>query len=537
MSKLPKLTLALIACCLASFLHGKSKPLNVLYIMTDDHAATAVGAYGSRLAPLNPTPTLDALAADGILFNNCFSTNSICTPSRASILSGQYSQTNGVLDLDIAMPADKQHLPVEMKKLGYQTAIIGKWHLNVQPNFDYWKVLVAKGEQGTYFDPVFIEKGMKYGKHTHKGSIPTLKSKGHSSDVITDNTIEWLENGRDKSKPFFLMHHYKAPHDMFENAPRYDSYLEDTFIPEPASLYADPTWGSAGTRGHNDEMRNRIGSSVSKRHDQRSYVDNFLENPPSDAHAATSQSYQTYLKRYLRCVKGVDDNIARLFEYLKENDLWDNTIIIYTTDQGMMLGEHDLQDKRWIYEESIHMPFIVRHPNMKERGIRSDMVVNNVDFTATLIELVGGEAPEYMQSRPFAKTIETGKDIEGWKQETYYRYWMHLIHHDIPAHFGIRTDRYKLVFFYGTHYQPERMGEKAFHWIEDSNVLIDTPVSWELYDLKNDPTERVNLYDNPEYKQVIQKLKIQLKDLREELGETDEGYPHIQALIEENWDA
>ncbi|MFC0536824.1 sulfatase [Pelagicoccus mobilis] len=528
--------LVLIAAVALGENTAKAKPLNVLYIMSDDHAAHAVGSYGGRLSGLNPTPVLDSLADEGLLFENVFVNNSICIPSRASIISGQYPQTNTVLDLDTKMPFERQYLPNVFKDMGYQTALIGKWHLGVEPDFDYWKVMVAEGEQGTYFDPDFQEIGMTFGGTRDHPDLPVIKTKGHSSDVITDLTLEWLENGRDKKKPFFLMHHYKAPHDMFENAPRYDEYLEDEIIPEPSSLYSDPYWGSEGTRGYGDGMRDRIGTSVSARHNQRHYVDLLNGGPTTNPAKDTFDAYQTYVKRYLRCVKGVDDNLNRLFEYLKKEGLWENTIIVYTSDQGMMLGEHDLQDKRWIYEESIHMPFIVRHPKAKYSGLRNDMMISNTDFGPTLIELAGGKVPSQMQGRSFASVIETGKADEKWDDAVYYRYWMHMIHHDVPAHFGIRTKEYKLIFYYGRHYDEERMGTKAFHWLEKSNLIDQTPVAWELYDMVNDPEERVNLYGKDGYEDVTRELKQRLKKMREDLNETDEGYPKLQAIIDTHWD-
>lgn len=502
---------------------AKERP-NILYIMSDDHTSQAVGVYGGRLARLNPTPNLDKLAKDGMVFENAFCTNSICTPSRASIMTGQYSQTNGVLDLDGALPAERQYLTKELKKLGYSTAIIGKWHLHDEPQaFDYYKVLDG---QGNYFDPEFKEKG--------KGEWPgnKVQYKGHSTDVITDLTIEYL-NGRDKSKPFFLMHHYKAPHDMFEYAPRYADYLKDVEIPEPASLYAQPYFGSEGTRGTNDSLIHYIGTSVSNRNVHRNYVQYYL-NDSISGKEATHLSYQRYLKDYLRCVKGVDDNLQRLFNYLKKEGLWENTVIIYTGDQGMMLGEHDLQDKRWIYEESMRMPFIVHYPNMVDKDSKTDLLINNTDFAPTMIALAGGTAPDYMQGKSFVNTLK-GKPETDWRTATYYRYWMHIIHHYVPAHFGIRTKDYKLIFFYGKHYmQPEQFSD--FYWATQY-VGIDknTPPAWEFYDLRNDPEELHNRYDDPEYQGVIADLKIELEKAREELNETDENYPDIQKIIDENW--
>lgn len=506
--------------------------------MSDDHTYNAIGAYQQRLASVNPTPVLDELAAGGMLFTNVFCTNSICTPSRANIMTGQYSQTNGVLDLDGRLPLERQYLPKEFKKLGYQTAVVGKWHLKDAPEaFDYYNVLPV---QGKYFDPVlFTREG---GDTTYlvnftagvKREISGTKYKGHSSDVITDLTLDWLENKREKNQPFFLMHHYKAPHDNFEFAPRYSDYLANTFIPEPKSMYHQPNFGSEAVRGKNDSLIHEIGTSVSDRHKYRSYTTQYnIKKTPRDS--ATSEAYQEYLKRYLRCVKGVDDNLKRLFDYLKTNDLWDNTIIVYTGDQGMMLGEHDYMDKRWMYDEAMRMPFIMSYPNGIKSGSQSNLLINNTDFAPTLLELAGGKTPDYMQGKSFVNTTQ-GTAEENWRTFTYYRYWMHLVHHDVPAHFGIRSKDYKLIFYYGDHYLPEKKGTGTMWWLKESFKIRPTPVAWEFYDLKKDPQEINNVYDNPAYQEIIQEMKVALKQQREKLGETDAAFPHLAARIKANWE-
>ncbi|MEN0050792.1 MAG: sulfatase-like hydrolase/transferase, partial [Bacteroidota bacterium] len=455
----------------------KHTPPNIIYIMSDDHAYNAVGAYDQILSSVNPTPVLDELAANGMLFTNVFCNNSICTPSRASVMTGQYSQTNGVLDLDGHLPQERQYLPQEMKKLGYQTAMIGKWHLKDAPEaFDYYNVLPV---QGKYFDPILYtrEEGerkevIKFGKDI-KREVNVTAYKGHSSDVITDVALNWLENKRTADQPFFLMHHYKAPHDEFEYAPRYESHLADVKIPEPISLYSQPDFGSEALFGENGELINRIGTSVSDRHTYRNYVDQYkIEVEPKDS--ATSLAYQQYLKSYLRCVKGIDDNLKRLFDYLKANDLWENTIIIYTADQGMMLGAHDLIDKRWMYDESMRMPFIMHYPKLLKGKQKSDLLINNTDFAPTMIELAGGNVPNYMQGKSFAKVLG-GETPEDWREGTYYRYWMHLVHHDVPAHFGIRTNDYKLIFYYADQYDPSYNGRGSMWWKEESYPIGPTP--------------------------------------------------------------
>jgi arylsulfatase A-like enzyme len=501
----------------------KNKP-NIIFIMSDDHASQAIGVYGGRLTKLNPTPNIDALAKEGMLFKNAFVTNSICTPSRASILTGQYSQTNGVLDLDGQIDPSQEYLPMVMKKLGYTTAIIGKWHLNNEPSaFDYYKVLE---NQGTYFNPSFFEKGKGVWLKNE------VKTTGYSSDVITDITLDYLKN-RDKSKPFFVMHHYKAPHDMFEFALRDKNYLSNVEIPEPASLYFQPNFGSEATMGKNGKMRELVGSSVSEKHLKRNYV-NMLLNDTASGKIATHLAYQEYLKRYLRCVKGIDDNLGRLFDYLKKEGLWENTIIVYTSDQGMMLGEHDMIDKRWMYEESMRMPFIMHYPKMIKAGSETDLLINNTDFAPTLIELANGKKPAYMQGMSFINTLE-GKEEKKWRTATYYRYWMHNIHHWVPAHFGIRTKEYKLIFYYAKHYLPEAEWNQ-FYWSEDmKSIGWNTPVAWEFYDLKNDPEELNNKYKDPKYKTIIASLKEEILKQRTDLNETDSKYPEIQKVIDVHW--
>lgn len=485
---------------------NRSKVPNILYIMSDDHAAHAISAYQSRLAKVAPTPNIDRLAKEGILFENCFCTNSICVPSRATILTGQYSQTNGALDLGGRLEPERQYLPKLMKQAGYETAMIGKWHLKQEPGgFDYYCVLPG---QGSYFNPILRESGGQWPKNEKRFARYDSR---HSSDVITDTSLKWLKS-RDRSKPFFLMHHYKAPHDNFENAERYDWLFDDVDIPEPVSLWRQPDHGSQATEG--------MGTSIGKRNKRRNmgmhmFVDQSL---PDEQYKRTA--YQRYLKKYLRCVRGIDDNLGRLFAYLEKTGQMDNTVIIYTSDQGMMLGEHDYIDKRWMYEESMRMPFLVRYPRMIKPGTRTDEIINNTDFAPTILELAGLKAPGYMQGRSFVPLLR-GKTPADWPKSTYYRYWMHMAHHDNPAHFGVRTKEYKLIFFYGLNYK--KGGHKP------------TEAGWELYDMKNDPHEMNNLYGEPGYAAVVKELKAELLRLRRKYNETDAKYPHIQKVIDEYW--
>lgn len=513
------LALSLLSC--SRIVKERQKP-NILFIMSDDHTSQAFGIYGSRLAALNPTPNLDMLAREGLVFDNVFCNNSICTPSRASIITGQYSQTNGVLDLEGGISSENQYLPLEMKEAGYLTAMIGKWHLKNEPAaFDFYNVLPG---QGRYYNPRTREKG--------QGQWPdNLKQhQGHSSDVITDLSLDWLRN-RDKSKPFFLMHHFKAPHDLFQNAKRYDSYLENIEIPEPESLYEAGNHGSIATRGINDSLRHIIGASVSRRCNAWGLGTRLKINDSLPEPEYTHEVYQYFLKRYLRCVKGVDDNVKRIVDYLKEEGIYDNTVIIYTADQGYYLGEHDYFDKRWMYEEGMRMPFFVRYPETIKPDRRSNLLINNTDFAPTLIELAGGEVPDYMQGMSFKRTLE-GKKEHGWRTETYYRYWMHMAHYlGNPAHFGIRTMKYKLIFFYGVDYEDP---PRTDYWGSQADIV--TPPGWELYNMENDPFEMNNLYQDSAYADIIADLKERLKKLREEINETDEDYPHIKAIIDKHWD-
>ncbi len=480
---------------------------NILFIMADDHTTQAVGAYGSRLARLNPSPNIDALAKDGMRFDHVFCNNSICTPSRASIITGQYPQTNGVLDLTGQIPPERQYLAIEMGTAGYHTAMIGKWHLKQEPAaFHYYCVLPG---QGRYFDPTFRVQGDQPWPRN------TIRKEGqHSSDAITDISLEWLEHQWDRNKPFFLMHHFKAPHDLFRYAPRYEDYLEDVTIAEPENLHDQPAdgFGSVASRGY--------GSGLAKGHEswqlgRRIGIDQSLKDPEY-----TRTNYQEYLRRYLRCVKGVDDNVKRLIDFLRDEGELNNTVIIYTGDQGFFLGEHDLMDKRWMYEEAMRMPFIVHYPKVVKQGSTNDWLINNTDFAPTILDLADVETPTYMQGRSFASALRGETRPADWRRATYYRYWMHMAHNlRVPAHFGIRTQRYKLIFFYGA----TPAGDDK------------TPVAWELYDLKNDPLEMQNEYANPKYAGVVAKLKTELRKQRDDLNETDAAYSELREIIDANW--
>lgn len=499
----------LVVACSFTVTVAAEKP-NILYIMSDDHAAHAIGAYGGRLAELDPTPNIDRLAREGVRMANCFCTNAICVPSRATIMTGQYSHKNGARTLNNGITPPNQTLAHLMKQAGYETAVVGKWHLKHEPApFDYYYVLPG---QGSYFNPIFRVRGPDpWPRNTVRVARYDCV---HSSDAITNASLDWLKNRKANGKPFFLMHQYKSPHDNFENAERYDWLYEDVVIPEPPSLRHRGGHGPLGTALY--------GTSVSKRNARRNmghhmFVDQTLGDEPY-----TTVAYQRYLKKFLRTVRGVDDGIGRIIEHLETTGQLEDTVVIYTADQGFMLGEHDYIDKRWMYEESLRMPFIIRYPKRFKPAVNDD-IVNNVDFAPTILELAGvSRMPDDFQGRSFVANLE-GKTPGDWPSATYYRYWMHMAHHDNPAHYGIRTKQHKLIFFYGLPLDAAGAAQQP------------TVPHWELYDLEKDPLEMNNVYANPDYEEVVAGLKRDLLALKVRVGDTDEAYPELIQLNEKVW--
>ncbi|MCA9192851.1 MAG: sulfatase [Planctomycetales bacterium] len=530
-STLPKLCIRLgyvvvaLATCNLGTTKSEAQTPNILYIMADDHAAHAISAYGSRLAQVAPTPNIDRLATEGAIFRNAFCTNSICSPSRACVLTGQYCHTNGAFDLDGRIEPGKQMLALEMRRAGYHTAMIGKWHLKEEPaDFEYYCVLPG---QGAYHNPEFRVRGEKpWGQNL-------VKYDGqHVTDAITDISLQWLRQGWDRSRPFFLMHHFKAPHDYFDNAPRYEDYLRAVSIPEPETLWTShPLFGSIATRGDNDELIGHIGTSIGGRNPRRSYLADLPKMYPAefpqdyDAKNLTDEentrlAYNAYLKKFLRCVKGIDDNLGRLWTFLESVGQLDNTLIIYTADQGFMLGEHDYQDKRWMYEESQRMPLLMRYPKSVPAGLDVDAIVENVDFGPTMLDFAGLKTPATVQGKSFKSILESGKEPTDWKKEAYYRYWMHMAHHDNPAHLGIRTKTHKLIYYYGCNYDGG----------------YQTPPAWELYDLASDPFETRNIVDEPQHSKLVSELKARLAQLRIDVGDDGSHFPDCEAIVQQFWD-
>ena len=452
----------------------KDKP-NILFIMSDDHTSQAVSAYGGQLGKVCPTPNIDRLADEGMLFKNCFVTNSICTPSRAAIFTGKYAHKNGVYRFT-AMDQTQPTLPKLIKKAGYQTAFVGKYHLHSNPvGLDYWSVLPG---QGDYHDPEFIEMGGESATGWVQNGEPT-RYRGHSSDVIADKALDYLKNKRDKTKPFMFFCHFKAPHDTWDFAERYRTFLEDVEIPEPVTLLDD-------YKGRSDALRTQlqyIGSEWSH------HTDFIEETKHLSGDARKKMQYQLYMKKYLRCVKGVDDNVKRILDYLDESGLAENTLVMYTGDQGFYLGEHGLYDKRFMYEEGLRMPFLVRWPGRVKPGSTNEDIITNVDFAQTMLEAAGAEDHPDMQGRSFV-TLLDGKTPRNWRRSMYYRYY--YSHFETEPHYGVRTHDYKLIYF-------DRINQ------------------WELYDLRKDPIEMNNVYKNPEYKNIVAELKKELRRLQREV--------------------
>lgn len=498
---MPPIKILALSTLLTLFAHTVHAKYNILYIMSDDHAAHSIGAYRGRFAKLNPTPTIDRLAKEGVLMENCFATNAICTPSRASILTSQYSHINGCKGFLEGLPSKQQVLPKLLKKHGYETAVIGKWHLINEPaDFDYYAVLAG---QGNYFNPIFNIRGEKPWPE-NKINVYGYDSI-HSSDAITNLSLQWLKERKDKNKPFFLFHQFKAPHDNFENAERYDWLYAYENIPKPDSLTNRGNHGPIGS--------SQYGTSVGKRNERRNMGHHMYVDPNFNQNDYIEEAYQRYLKKYLRTAKGLDDNISRLLEHLKETGELENTIIIYTSDQGFMLGEHDYIDKRWMYEEALRMPFIIRFPDKAHAGTRNTDIVSNIDFAPTLLEMVGVDSqtfPDSFQGRSFFNNIK-GETPADWPQEMYYRYWLHMAHHDNPAHLGVRTKTEKLIYFYGLPL--------------DVKGAIDQPTKayFEYYNLADDPKEINNRINDSSAQENIKKLKEKILQLRKKYKDQDLG--------------
>lgn len=456
---------------------------NILFVMSDDHASHAMSCCGSRI---NETPNIDRIANEGIRFDHCFCTNSICSPSRASILTGKYNHVNGVKSIDDHFDGRQQTYPKLLQAHGYQTAILGKWHLGhggfADPTgFDYWSVLDG---QGDYFNSEFIEANGRQ------------RIAGYVTDVIADKSLEWLRK-RDKDRPFMLMCHHKAPHRPWQPDERHSHMYEDVEIPYPDTFEDDYA------------TRAQAAVQAKMRIDRDMVVTDTKGNPPAGLsdEQAKRWKYQRYIKDYLRCVASIDDNVGRLLDYLDEEGIAEDTIVIYTSDQGFFLGDHGWFDKRFMYEESLRMPFVVRYPREIAPGSVTESMALNVDFAQTFLDYARIEAPEDMQGRSLRPLLQ-GKAPDDWRTSMYYRYWMHLDeHHNVYSHYGIRTDRYKLIYYYA-----QALGTPGSR---DEN----RPPEWELFDLSVDPYELKNVYGLPEYEAATKELKEELHRLQAEVSD------------------
>lgn len=497
----------------------ETKKPNILFIMADDHTSQAWGIYGGILEDYVHTTNIKRLAKEGCVLDNCLVSNSICTPSRATILSGQYSHFNGVKTLHDSFSPAHENIAKVLHNGGYQTAIIGKWHLKKEPTgFDYYCVLPG---QGRYWNPILKTK--ENWEDGNKGGKPYP---GYSTDIITDKTIDWIKD-RDKTKPFLMMCHFKATHEPYDYPERFKNLYKDEDIPFPASLFDQgaETTGRSFTGQSLDNLQDRYVTATkdsTKRMGFMKYPDLPFSVDSLGVREARMKTYQKFIKDFMRCGVGIDDNIGRLLDYLDKAGLADNTIVIYTADQGYFLGEHGWFDKRLIYEESIHMPFVIRYPKEIPAGTRNKDIIENVDISALMADYAGIEYPKSMQGESFRNNLK-GNTPVNWREYGYYRYWEHS--KDRPAHFGIRGQRYKLAFYYGNGLSENNYGEE------------DKPKRyWDFFDLKEDPSELYNAYNDPRYRKIIQLMKKEIMVQRELVGDTDQENKEVREIIAAHWD-
>ncbi|MHC5058817.1 MAG: sulfatase family protein [Planctomycetota bacterium] len=476
---------ALAAAAVPRAARGAGKRPNTLFMMSDDHTSQAIGCYGLRLSACARTPNIDRVRAEGALLRNCFCTNSICVPSRATILTGQYGHVNGAKTLSGRLSPKADNVAKRLRAAGYRTAIVGKWHLKETPaGFDYYNVLRG---QGRYHNPVLFGTGAdwKKGGREHEG---------HSTDVITDEALKWLKR-RPDDRPFCMMCHFKAVHEPFYSHDRYRGLYSNEKIPEPEDLlWPESPKGKRFEGWPLEILKDRFLKSPKRYSPPRLDVRGMT---PDEARRAT---YQKFMKDYLRAVAGIDENVGRLLSYLDEAGLAGNTVVIYTADQGYSLGEHNMFDKRFMLEESLRMPFLVRYPAEIEPRTTLEEIVLNLDFAELMLDYAGVEPPAGMQGRSFRANLR-GKRPADWRDAMYYHYWSHQ--KPRPSHYGVRTSKHKLIYYYGA----TRLGRAPAD-------------CWEFYDLEKDPRELRNVYGAPEHSNVIGGLKERLGELRREFGDT-----------------
>jgi arylsulfatase A-like enzyme len=462
---------------------------NILFVMSDDHASHAISAYGSVI---NETPNLDSLAREGMRFDSTFCTNSICTPSRATILTGTYNHINGVTTLETLFDSRQPSFPGLLREAGYQTAVFGKWHLghgwlHDPRGFDEWVVLPGQGE---YHNPEMISPG---GRAVYDG---------YATDIVTDLSLDWLERC-DPDRPFCLLVHHKAPHRPWEPDDKHAEMYEDDVIPEPLTLRDDYAGRSEAAAVATMRICRDLNAT-----DLKEPVPGGL-SPDEEL----AWKYQRYIKDYLRCVASVDDNVGRLLNYLDDNRLVDDTLVVYTSDQGFFLGDHGWYDKRFMYEESLRMPLLIRYPREAAAGTNCAEMVLNVDFAKTFLECADVPPVPTMQGRSILPLLR-GERPEDWRTSMYYRYWMHGDDiHNVRAHYGVRTHGHKLICYYGDGYGLAGNSEQRFE------------PEWELFDLERDPMELNNVFDDPAYAQTRAELEAELVRVQRAAGDEPRAAP------------
>ncbi len=474
---------------------------NIIFIFTDDHGTQAISAYGSRI---NETPNIDRLASEGMIFRNAFVTNSICAPSRAVILTGKYSHLNGQLTNEETFDGSQPTFPKLLQRVGYETALFGKWHLKSAPTgFDEWQVLVG---QGPYYNPPI------------RSAVGTTEITGYTTDIITDLAIDWLDSKRNTAKPFMMMFQHKAPHRRWDPSLNHLTMYDDVTVPEPDTLFDDYTGRGTAARQQTMSIARDLDDRDLKFEPPEELTPDQLElwnqayEPKNAAFREANLSgddlvrwkYQRYVKDYLRAVASVDDNIGRLLEHLEQSGLADDTIVIYASDQGWYLGEHGWFDKRWMYEESLRMPLIVRWPDTVAAGSESTAIVSNLDFAETFLDIAGAAVPPDMQGESLEPILQGATPPE-WRTSFYYHYYEYPGWHDVARHYGVRTERHKLIHFY-------------------------TLDEWELYDLERDPDELTSVYDDPGYADTVIELQAELDRLRQHYAVGEDDRPVDSAL-------
>lgn len=477
---------------LAALARAASAP-NIVFIFSDDHAYQAISAYGDARKLLE-TPNIDRIAKTGVRFDRCLVPNSICGPARATVLTGTYNHINGYYNNsgNVRFDSAQTTFPKLLQKAGYQTAVVGKWHLGSDPTgFDFWQILPG---QGVYYNPPMIRQG------------ETIQNAGYVTDIITDVSLEWLAK-RDKSKPFLLMCQHKAPHREWEPALRHLNADKDRVYAEPATLFDDYAGRGPAERGQDmtiektmTERDTKLIAPARLTEEQRKVWDEYYEPRNAKFRAANLSGkdlvrwkYQRYMHDYLATIRSVDESVGRVLDYLEKEGLAENTIVVYASDQGFYLGEHGWFDKRWIFEESVRTPFLMRWPGVSKAGATSKALVSNLDFAETLLDAAGVAVPAEMQGHSLRPVMSGGAPAD-WRKAFYYQYYEYPTPHRVRPHYGVVTERYKLVRFYG---------------VGDDYT--------ELFDLQKDPQEMRSVFGQPEYAATTAELEKELARLRKEL--------------------